>query len=75
MSPEGLQQQEEWRTTLTRLAEDFVAGVAIVDPKNGRETCRYCAQNLLCRIREAESVGDGDSPNEAATAIEPGSFD
>ncbi|HTU50910.1 MAG TPA: PD-(D/E)XK nuclease family protein [Acidobacteriaceae bacterium] len=74
MSPEGLQQlQEEWRATLTRLAEDFVAGVAVVDPKRGRETCRYCAQGLLCRIREAESVGD--SSDEIASASESGSFD
>jgi ATP-dependent helicase/nuclease subunit B len=74
MSPEGLwQQQEEWRTTLTRLAEDFVVGVAVVDPKKGRETCRYCAQGLLCRIREAENVGD--SSDEIASAGESGSFD
>ncbi|MGB8481446.1 MAG: PD-(D/E)XK nuclease family protein [Acidobacteriaceae bacterium] len=74
LSPEGLrQQQEEWRTTLTRLAEDFVAGVAVVDPKKGRETCRYCAQGLLCRVREAEGVGD--SSDEIASASESGSFD
>ncbi len=74
LSPEGLQQQQqEWRTTLTRLAEDFVVGVAVVDPKKGRETCRYCAQGLLCRIREAEDVGDGS--DEIASASESGSFD
>jgi len=74
LSAEGLrQQQEEWRTTLTRLAEDFVAGVAVVDPKKGRETCRYCAQGLLCRIREAEGVGG--SSDEIASSIESGSFD
>ncbi|HUV95908.1 MAG TPA: hypothetical protein VMV98_00420, partial [Acidobacteriaceae bacterium] len=74
LSAEGMQQQqEEWRTTLTRLAEDFVAGVAVVDPKKGRETCRYCAQGLLCRIREAEGVGG--SSDEIASSIESGSFD
>ncbi|HET9099680.1 MAG TPA: PD-(D/E)XK nuclease family protein, partial [Acidobacteriaceae bacterium] len=68
MSPEGMQQlQQEWRTTLTRLAEDFVSGVVVVDPKNGRETCRYCPQGLLCRIREAEVVRDGDSADEIAS--------
>jgi ATP-dependent helicase/nuclease subunit B len=69
------QQQEEWRTTLTRLAEDFVAGVAVVDPKKGRETCRYCAQGLLCRIREAEGVTDNDISDEIASARESGNFD
>jgi probable DNA repair protein len=74
LSAEALQQkQEEWRTTLTRLAEDFAAGVVVVDPKNGRETCRYCAQGLLCRIREAEGIGD--SADELASTGESGSFD
>lgn len=72
LSPEQmLQQQQEWRMTLTRLAEDFVAGVAVVDPKKGRETCRYCEQTLLCRIREAESIGGDDASDEIAS----GSFD
>ena len=75
LSPEELQQQqEEWRATLTRLAEDFVAGVAVVDPKKGQETCRYCAQSLLCRIREADGVGS-DSSEEIASATESGNFD
>jgi probable DNA repair protein len=57
LSPEEMQRQrEEWRTTLTRLAEDFLAGVAVVDPKKGNETCRYCAQSLLCRIRETKET-------------------
>lgn len=55
-SEEMQQQQEEWRATLTSLAEDFRNGVAVVDPKKGNETCRYCAQSLLCRIRETEEV-------------------
>ena len=75
LSPEELQkQQEAWRATLTRVAEDFAAGVAVVDPKKGRETCRYCAQGLLCRIREADGVGS-DSSEEIASATESGNFD
>lgn len=69
LSPEALlQQQEEWRTTLTRLAEDFRAGVAVVDPKRGSETCRYCAQGLLCRIRETGDVVEEDIPDDGAAA-------
>ena len=56
------QQQAEWNGTLTRLAEDFRLGTAVVDPKHGSETCKYCAQVLLCRIGEtgdtAENVED-----------------
>jgi probable DNA repair protein len=64
LSPEALQQQQaEWTTTLTRLAEDFRAGVAVVDPKKQNETCRYCAQALLCRIREADAFIEDENPD------------
>jgi ATP-dependent helicase/nuclease subunit B len=48
--------QESWRTTLTRLANDFRDGVAIVDPKKHGQTCAYCEQSLLCRIRESSQT-------------------
>ena len=51
-APEMQNMQARWNASLTRLAEDFRAGAAIVDPKKHEETCRYCAQTLLCRIRE-----------------------
>jgi probable DNA repair protein len=41
---------EEWRGTLTRLAEDFAAGNADVHPKSFEVNCTHCAQRLLCRI-------------------------
>jgi len=47
-----------WRETLTRLAEAFRAGLAMVDPKKHAQTCKYCEQNLLCRIRETTVLGD-----------------
>ncbi len=76
MTPEAMQQlQDEWRTTLTRLAEDFVAGVIVVDPKSGRKTCSTCSQTLLCRIREAEGVRELDNPDELEMDEESGSFD
>lgn len=64
------QQQAEWSGTLTRLAEDFRLGTAVVDPKNGSETCKYCAQALLCRIGEtgdaAEDADDEGQENFSA---------
>lgn len=35
---------------------DFLAGEAVVDPKNGRNTCdnSYCELQSLCRIGELE---------------------
>ena len=43
----------EWREVLDRLGRDFKAGQAIVDPKDPRNTCRYCALPALCRIGQA----------------------
>jgi probable DNA repair protein len=65
LSPQALQQQQaEWSTTLMRLAEDFRAGVAVVDPKKRNETCRYCAQALFCRIREADILVEDENPDD-----------
>lgn len=68
-SEEMQQQQEEWRTTLTRLAEDFQIGAAVVDPKKGNETCRYCAQGLLCRVRETKGVLEDSLEEESFGSI------
>lgn len=50
-----------WRFTLTQLAEQFVAGVATVDPLP--QECTHCHLSTLCRIHEqsrfeAEAVAD-----------------
>ena len=47
------QQVLEWRRVLDRIAEDFRAGKAEVDPKQG--ACDNCGLRALCRIREFES--------------------
>ena len=55
----------EWQQVLTRLASDFRAGKATVEPL--LTACRYCDLQPLCRIYEraetldAESVLEGDS--------------
>ena len=41
-----------WRTELTRIAADFAAGNAAVDPKRYPQTCRYCEVKPFCRIYE-----------------------
>jgi probable DNA repair protein len=45
-------QVAEWRRVLTRLATQFAAGEAVVQPKNPRTTCRNCDLQPLCRIHE-----------------------
>jgi hypothetical protein len=76
MSPEVLlQKQDEWRTTLARLADDFVAGVAVVDPKRKNETCRYCAQGLFCRIRESDAFVEDENADAVVAQNASESFD
>ncbi|SEP31067.1 PD-(D/E)XK nuclease family protein [Nitrosovibrio sp. Nv6] len=41
-----------WGATLERLAVDFIAGHAKVDPKKYPHTCRNCDVRSLCRIHE-----------------------
>jgi RecB family exonuclease len=56
-----------WRDVLTGLAEDFAAGDARVRPKEYPQTCKYCAQRLVCRLdaaaleAEADELGDVES--------------
>jgi len=47
------EQIEEWRRVLERLADNFGAGLAHVDPKQG--ACDLCGLRALCRIREFEN--------------------
>lgn len=48
-----------WRDELGRLAAQFAAGVATVDPKRQPQTCTYCDLGPFCRIRE-RSAGMAD---------------
>ena len=41
-----------WSHVLERLAMQFAAGQAAVDPKRLPQTCRYCELPTLCRINE-----------------------
>ena len=50
---------EEWRDVLDRLGGDFRAGLAIVDPKDRRRTCRHCGLPTLCRISQAANDSGG----------------
>jgi len=45
-----------WQHNLQQLAEDYLAGKADVDPKNGNNTCRYCDLTSLCRVNESNNL-------------------
>jgi probable DNA repair protein len=51
-----------WRRDLERIAAEFAGGIAAVDPRRYPQTCQYCGQQPLCRIRErlGEPVDDGE---------------
>jgi probable DNA repair protein len=54
---------ESWQPELERLASNFLAGQAEVDPKNpvgAKSTCKYCHLNSLCRVAEFAKPDDSD---------------
>jgi hypothetical protein len=54
----------EWKAALLNLAEDFLHGEAIVDPKEGTKTCKFCAMPGLCRVAEMRE-GSTEDETEA----------
>jgi ATP-dependent helicase/nuclease subunit B len=70
-------QVDEWRETLTSLAEDFHAGNASVLPKHYPQTCQYCEQRMLCRLDPSSLEPDilEEIEEEDAFAAEENAFD
>jgi ATP-dependent helicase/nuclease subunit B len=62
-------QEAEWRAEIQRLATDFVAGRADVNPRDYPRTCEHCGLEAICRIREQEDLLSPDDeanvPDEA----------
>lgn len=57
--------RDAWQDALLKLADDFLRGEALVDPKHGAETCRYCPLPGLCRVAETRSIAkDGDEADD-----------
>lgn len=61
--PEWPEVVAAWRADLERIAGQFAAGVAAVDPKSHPATCRLCDQQAFCRIREriGQTLEDGEA--------------
>jgi ATP-dependent helicase/nuclease subunit B len=51
-------QLEDWRLRIEQLGQDFVAGRAEVDPKDGLETCKHCHLHAVCRVYENLSASE-----------------
>lgn len=50
----------QWQEVLSRLATEFAAGEASVDPKDRNQTCKYCHLAALCRVDELQNGGAAD---------------
>mgnify|MGYP003858481501 CR=1 FL=1 len=57
-------QVAEWGRVLERLATQFAAGDAAVQPKKPGATCRNCDVQPLCRIHERIGALEGDETDE-----------
>lgn len=57
---------ENWRGYIEKLARDFLAGRADVDPIDRVETCKNCDLQALCRIDTAAAEEDADETGEDA---------
>lgn len=53
---------QHWRTTLTQLAESFVAGQANVDPLP--QECTHCHLSAFCRINEHTEEDEAEPPSD-----------
>ncbi|HWK50609.1 MAG TPA: PD-(D/E)XK nuclease family protein [Steroidobacter sp.] len=53
---------EHWRKTLTQLAENFVAGQAVVDPLP--QECTHCHLSAFCRISERTQEDEAEHHDE-----------
>lgn len=45
-------QLRDWHDAIEQLADEFVQGRAVVDPRDPPKTCQYCGLQTLCRIAE-----------------------
>ena len=56
----------DWRAYVERLAKDFLAGRAEVDPREYPKTCERCGLQTLCRIQESRSLIEAEENTESA---------
>ncbi len=45
-------QLQEWKTALDKLGNDFLNGIAHVDPKDTNQVCSTCKLHTFCRVHE-----------------------
>ncbi len=61
-------QLSEWKEYIEELALDFLAGRAVVNPRDYPDTCERCGLQALCRISENPPLPDNGNSEEAGDA-------
>ena len=64
--PFTAEQLDAWKEEIEKLADDFLAGRADVNPSDYPNTCEYCGLQALCRIAENRELLETESEQEAA---------
>ena len=64
-NPFTAEQLLDWRDCIQRLARDFLAGRAEVDPRETPKTCERCGLQTLCRIHEREAQFESEDESES----------
>jgi ATP-dependent helicase/nuclease subunit B len=64
--PFTAEQLDAWKEEIEKLAVDFLAGRADVNPSNYPNTCEHCGLQSLCRVAEKRALLETESVNEAA---------
>lgn len=63
-----LEQRSAWEQAIEKLARDFIAGRADVDPRDAPETCESCGLYTLCRVRERDDQREAEEEEIAMEA-------
>jgi ATP-dependent helicase/nuclease subunit B len=63
--PLTTEQLADWKAYIEELALDFLAGHAVVNPRDYPETCERCGLQVICRVSENPPLS-GDENNEEA---------
>lgn len=62
--------RSEWEAIFSKLAQQFLAGAAKVDPID-EETCRYCELGAVCRISQLQKNSELGSNHEGLNDVSP----
>jgi ATP-dependent helicase/DNAse subunit B len=66
--PLDSEQLSAWKQYIEELAMDFLAGCAIVNPRDYPETCERCGLQVVCRVSENPPLSGDENSEEANDA-------